>query len=297
MPGESLQTKMEAYFQSLAQHAPQTTVNSHKSSIPPFVSFCQRRRISIDALDIAHVQAFLTPQLTSHSIQTVKGYIDSLANFLAYVWKRDPAIVKAHIYHSSGGSSAGDEAWTNIPASASACLETTDRQFALVEMLIEYLRLRRYGSRKHAFVELLTATASRPSVIRHVNLGDLDQEDSTVLVSIPQTHAVSACGLLQDRSASLPSRTVDALQAYLDHEYVATEDHNHKPLFTTASGRVAPSTIRRSIKQASKESLTTPIVQHDTDDRIANEPRDDEPAQTVTPSDIWRYSLTQCIDH
>lgn len=297
MTGEQIQTEMQAYFETLSYHAPRTTVNSHRDSIRPFVSFCHDRGISFEGLAVTHVQTFLTPQLASHSIQTIKGHIDSLANFLAYLWICDPAIVKTQIYHSQNRSSAKDDRiWTDLPVDASPCLTPNDPRIASVEMLVDYLRQRRYGSRAHVFVELLTATMGQFSVIQQVDVDNLNLNESTAMIRIPQTHAVSAYGLLEERTAPLPSRTIDALELYLDQERVAVKKDDYSPLFTTPSGRVDPSTIRRSIKQASRTSLTTPIVQHETDDRVENKLRDEKPSQ-ITPSDIWRYSLRRCIDH
>lgn len=297
MTGASTQTKMEAYFQTLSQHAPRATVNSHKSSISPFVSFCQTHRISLDIIDITHVKAFLTSKLASHSIQTVKGHIDSLANFLAYVWKTDPAIVKAQIYHSPDRTSTdGETTWTDIQAATPSCLDTNYSQITAVARLIDYLRHRRYGSRTHAYVELLTATAGQPSVVQQVDVDNLDLEDSTVTIRIPRSHAVSAYELLQERTVSLPSQAIDVLEVYLNHERDAAEEHDSGPLFTTPSGRVDPSTIRRAIKKVSQDSQTTPVVENETGDRATNESSDDEPDQTVTPIDIWQYSLTNGIE-
>jgi site-specific recombinase XerD len=298
MTEKPIETRMQSYFQTLSQHAPQTTVNSHRSSIRPFVTFCLEIGVSSrDVLSVTHVHEFLKSRLASHSTETIKGHIDSLANFLAYVWTSDPAIVKARIYDSPNEFSTGGGAtWADISAAASPGLDANDPQIAAVEMLLDYLRHRRYGSRIHALVELLTATAGQPSVVQQVDVDDLDRNESRVTIQISQTHAVSAHGLLQERTVSLPSRTMDALGVYLDHERVVVEDDDCPPLFTTPAGRVDPSTIRKSIKKASQTSLTTPVVERSICDRSATDSRDDEPVQTVTPSEIWQYSLTQRID-
>lgn len=288
-----IETNGQFYLQCLSQNAPTSTYNSHKASIRPFINFCELRGITLDCLDVAHVREFVETRFGSNAVETIKGHVDSLANFLGYVWRTDPAVVKTQIYHSVDAPSAEDEVMLcDLPAAASPSLNADDERLTAVEMLIDYLRKRHYGNRTHAYVELIIATASQPSVVRQLDVDDFDRDESRITIVIPESHAVSANGLLRERTVDLSSQAGEALGLYLDHEHVSVANDDRDPLFTTASGRVDESTVWRAIKKVSKKSLTTPVTRSTTDS-TAIESTDDDPIQTVTPSDIWRYSLTQ----
>lgn len=282
------------YFQALSRRAPQPTVNSHRSAIRPFVAFCQERGHSSDNLEIADICEFIASQYATQSKRTLKGYIASLSNFLAFLWTTGPAIIKARIIHYLNRLSTRNGGVPGkIPTLDPRYFESDDPRVAAVETLLTHLRDGRFGTRTHALVELLLATTAPSSAIRYVNVGDLNQSESTVVVQVSEAYAVGEYNLLEERTISLPSCTLEALQTYMKYERIGGEDEEVDSLFTTSNGRISASTVRESIKRASTERLATPTIPSDGEQTTRQS--QDGASRVVTPSDIWQYSLRQRV--
>ncbi|MDR5657308.1 site-specific integrase [Halodesulfurarchaeum sp. HSR-GB] len=115
--------------------------------------------------------------------------------------------------------------------------------------LLDYYRNNEtlYGTRRHAFFELLWHTGARQGGIRGLDLQDVElQDDPTVNF---RHRPGSGTPLKNKRAGERPvgiSETVaDVLRTYVRvHRHKKVDDHQRSPFLTTTRGRPSPQTLR-----------------------------------------------------
>ncbi|MFP9062333.1 tyrosine-type recombinase/integrase [Natrialbaceae archaeon A-chndr2] len=295
-----LKDGVDVYLQNLQQKAANTTYLSHQTALNEFINQC-RTRANVDVSSIEKVVVQFIKKLlttTPYSLSTISGYVCTLSNFIAYFNQHDPELVKANIV-----AEFDDDATprlrsikTNLfPRVVNDCGSNLTLK-TRVEELISYLRQRQFGTRTHAFAEVLLDTKSRPGVVQQLNLSDLDFENNTLRMKILDTHLVGSTDLVTEFITRLDSRTVDALQAYTGHERTSVAHEDIDSLFTTSHGRASDSTFRRSIKQASEAVDTYSSPQSTYSKTQTSTPRPETQYESICPSDLWKYSISRVIE-
>lgn len=101
------------------------------------------------------------------------------------------------------------------------------------------------GSREHAFLELAWWTGARIGALRGLDVDDVDLEDAYVRFRHrPDQDTPLKNGADGERVVGIGEAVVDAVRGYLEERPAATDRHGRRPLFASAAGRVATSTLR-----------------------------------------------------
>lgn len=272
-------SSLDTYLDCIAGTVPDTTVHSHRSQLLSFHDWVTSGPVDQDTNPEDIVVSFLQSRFpdSETSQATIRGHISTIANFFAYHYERDPAIVTMKLASALRECPDADLVAIGDRISHDSSSKSNSRFQVLIPDLVTALRRRQFGTRTHVYVELLIDTRSRPKQVRQINLSDLDIETGHVRVGIPETHLVSSTGLLTERVVSLSATTLDALETYIEYEREKPDVSDRPPLLTTYSGQVSPSTVRRSVKQMcdarSQESVN--------------------PSESVTPNEIWRYAMSK----
>lgn len=290
-----------AYLCTLSNSVPDSTYQSHQTTVTKFVRWCRDKAIDREELQEAHVVEFIEFLVFEEdlSIDTAAGHTSSLSNFLSFLYQQDPEIVKIRIASRLQQSPVSDlEAVGKQTANIiDADRVSTEASLQAVEALLAYLRNRRFGTRTHAYVELLRDTRSRPEQVRRLNLSDLSLDEKTVAIGIADTHVVRTAGLVTERSVELSAPTIDALETYINYERKEGTEGTCRPVFTTVHGRASPSTLRRSIKRASTTVAGDSAFQSEPTDDLNEGAESSEQLPPVVPTDIWRHAITTIPDH
>lgn len=244
-----LETMGDIYLRVLRQKAASTTYHSHKRTLAAYRDWHPENGSINNCLDEECVARFVEELLTTTSLSTstVSGYICTLANFLAYWEQNDPELVKASIIAEFNPDSA-----SNLDEVKSHILRERDWRPTraarnAVNVLVSDLRQRQFGTRTHAFVEVLLDPQSRPGPLQQLELSNLNLENNTLVIEIPETHVVSSAGLVTERVVQLTPQATDALNTYANAK---------RPIRTVLVHSSLPQTgvrvIRRSVAQLSR---------------------------------------------
>jgi integrase len=273
-----------AYLRDLANLTSAATFRSHQTVVLKFASWYQNDDQDTHGLNAETIATFLIDMTeeTDISTSTVRGYLDVLSNLVAYHQSDDPDVVRARILNKGRLSQNGP----NFDRSA---YNLDDETQEAVETLLSTLRSRKFGLRLHAFAETIIASRGPPKQVRLLNLGDIDTDESEAKIGLSDKSVVGEAGLVTNRSVDLSHEAVEALRSYLNYERLSPNG-GEDPLFTTKRGRVASSTLRRSIKAASETALTQSCSDFGGNELLTETERN---PQHVTLIDIWHYALTK----
>ncbi|WP_169732094.1 site-specific integrase [Halostagnicola larsenii] len=220
-------------------------------------------------------------------VSTICGWINDLISLQSYIYHKDPTILKKRLLSELEGSEILDcrEITEDLLKDT---LESDFKEYSeRISTLVAYLRQYQFGTRVHVYVELILNTCSQPGCVRDLELEDINSDNGTVVISIPETHLVSKAGLVTQRVANISQETSEALEEFLAYERKEPTDISDSPLLTTSHGRVSESTLRREVKQASESAeeypgVASPLTRHQT--------------SCVVPSEIWQYSILQLLE-
>ena len=232
----------------------------------------------------------------SCSPQTTGGYVCTLSNFLAYLYRDEPELISLHLL-AHLRNEYDSEAETILQQLAGQLLSETGPSGATVrsiEEVISYLRGSRFGTRLHAYMETVVDTKARPEAIRRLDITNIDLAEKAATVGISDTHLVGDIGLVETREATLTESSVEALRWYLQKERNCDPARDSGPVFVTSRGRVSSSTIRRSLKRIS-ESVPPGLENSDSTTARESTREAQSPEQKVLPSDIWWYTAREII--
>lgn len=268
----SIETAVETYLRRFARVAPESTYVSHQTTLRKFARWLQNQGVSCQPNERS-VAAFAVTMLPDYSPTTIRGDLDTIANFLGYYLQTDPGLVKIRVAFYLEHEEV-DESHEGKLLELVSLLRPARVDHESVETVVSAIDQRKYGNRIHAFVSLLLDTKGHPTLIRQLDLQDLDLEAGTVEVKVSKSHAICKAGLMNRRVASLTYPTRNVLDTYLEYERNEISG-NSLPLFTTAHGRVSESTLRHTLK------------------KVCDEMASEELNQPILPLDIWRYAVSK----
>ncbi|WP_394324556.1 tyrosine-type recombinase/integrase [Halorhabdus tiamatea] len=276
---DGLHETLDSYLDSISITVPVTTYRSHKSQLSTFYEWYDRQTGSAKVTECDIVVQFAQYLFSEPgcSTSTIRGYISTVANALAHHHERDPEILTYEI--ASALCASPESELQGLGHQIVDGSKNEDEQNRVPRFLTN-LRQRHFGTRTHAYVELLVDTKGRPEQIRQIDLADIDLERSSVNVGVPDTHLVSAAGLVTERVTRLTATTVDAVETYIEYERPDVGDDNERPVFSTHQGRVNPATLRRSIKQINGNSS----------------PESADESRPVVPHEIWQYAMSTILE-
>lgn len=292
---ENLERVADTYLQTVSKSASDSTFLSHQTTLTKLVEWCNTNSIKGEDLREERVVEFITHLLSNEElgVDTVLGHVSSLANFLSYLFYHDPELVKIRIathlqQKPSSNLQAVSRQITNIP----------DRETSIesVEALLSYLRQRQFGTRTHAYVEILQDTRSQPEQVRQLDLSEVSLCENTVTIGIPDSYVVKTVGLVTERPAELSSTTIEAVKTYIDYERNEGVQTNFNPLFTTTRGRASSSTLRRSIRQASEAAANYSSIETTSEASLSEAVESNVQFEPVVPNAIRQYSITTTLE-
>jgi len=122
------------------------------------------------------------------------------------------------------------------------------------EDVLGYLRQFEYASRAHIVLELLWHTGIRLGGLHGLDVDDYDDDAERLHVRHrPQTETSLKNRAEGERLIALNQDVCRALDAWLNHQRPECEDeHGRHPLLATRQGRIAQSTIRETVYNATR---------------------------------------------
>lgn len=242
-----------------------------------------------DGVTVEDVADFIIWQFGESALATVRGRITELSQFLAYLQSGHPAVIKARTCAEIQSHPAQREVSWSVsdlqPQPSEVFIESVD---AFRQGLSE----QQYGTRLHAFVELMIAAQARAKPIRATSMDNLDLEEKTVSLQVHEKS--TAVSPTWSRTVELPDKTAELLSDYIAHDREPQPNTKPEPLFTTTNGRVGASILRRSIKNTSHTIIIAPYLNGD--DGPLEVSTEDEIIRTLTLDDIYRYSLNKIME-
>ncbi|SIS22197.1 Site-specific recombinase XerD [Natronorubrum thiooxidans] len=297
---QELDSTIQSYLCTLSNEVPDSTYLSHKTTLQTFCEWCITNSVRFDGPIEEDVCQFIQHLLwdSDLAIATVRSHICSLGNYLAYAFQQNPELVMHHLASPLVGASNPDLETLGKQIIGNRVSETSSVTSSdVIESLISDLRQRQFGTRTHAYLELLLDTKSRPEQIRQLNLKDLALKRGQVRVGIPDTHVVNTVGLVTERSVALTKKTVDAVETYVEYERDDVIKTEAEPLFTTLNGRASRSTLRRSIKRASQEAVSnSSLTQQPSGASLTEHDVSEIQPQPITPNDVWQYATSKILE-
>lgn len=287
------------YIDALRSTVSESTFRSHQTPLYLFVSWLCNNEYKQPVVNEEFVAKFTVDIFDAYKTKTLNSYLSALANFLAYYYQDDPKLVKLRILTCIHRiqPSIFDTILTEIEPVLTPNDADKSPSLGQVEKLISYLRHCQYASRIHVYVELLLDTRNRPNQVRNIDLRDLDLEKGTVTVGVSDMYVVGKTGLVSERLVVLSERSLDALESYIEYERIDPSSNNQYPLLTTDYGRVSSGTIRRSLRQASEAADEFHSQQSTGTESSGDQPLSKGEIQTVTPRDIWRYTVSNLVNN
>ncbi|WP_410765652.1 tyrosine-type recombinase/integrase [Haloferax sp. DFSO60] len=299
-PLEGLEEASSSYLRTLSQEAPGPTFLSHQTALTTFVNWLRKTSGPKSVSSMNQIAEFVNFLLSEkdQTMNTVCGHLYSLTNFLAYFTKSSPDALRFQISISlrENSSLAVHSVGTKFAPQFSDLSSSSPDLHCSAEAIVTYLQDREFGTRTHAFVELLCNTRSRPGQLIQLDRSDVNLENKKLSVGISNNYLVSSVGLLNQRTAELSHSTSTALRTYIEHERKAVTGSESNPLFTTSHGRISASTLRRSFKLASEAASDYSKFQNKLKSGHHPAQVSEITFQTLTPTDVWHYAISSTLD-
>jgi site-specific recombinase XerD len=133
------------------------------------------------------------------------------------------------------------------------------------ETILDHLRKFKYGSRDHILFAVFWETGARISGVRAIDVDDVDVEEQIIeLRHRPEGGTALKNGKNGERPVHISTKLCDAIDDYLQHNRIdSTDDCGRKPLFTSKHGRLAKTSIRRSIYKLTQPCFYSNECPHD----------------------------------
>jgi integrase len=119
-----------------------------------------------------------------------------------------------------------------------------------IEEILEYLNRYHYASRAHVIWTLLAETGMRVGALQSLDVEDFDAEEQIIKFRYrPQSGTSLKNNIASERTVALiQNETPTIIREYIDRRRTAvTDNHNRRPLITTKFGRIADSTLRKTV--------------------------------------------------
>lgn len=266
------------------QSLPRRTAWPYQQILSELREFTSEREGSLQDVGPVELARFLAQRWgEGYSAGTINGHLSRVGTMSALLWNEDPEVCRQKIALALTRRAGRYESMVKVD-------HLTDSERERTRAFIEWLRERRFGTRLHALVKMIVGTRSRPCLVRAIDLADIDHEQRTVVVKIPKSSLLRQHDIMNYRQSRLPSRSADALRIYCDRTRT-TPQQDQQAVFTTPHGRVHRSTVYRELRNKSERVLEDELEDTRCNTAEANEPREPESSQSITPRQLWKYTL------
>lgn len=288
---KDLRRSVDTYLRGIFNTVPDSTYFSQQTHLSAFLRWYHSKSpdtsTPLEELIVQHLCDVLAA--SGLALMTLRDRASTLVNLLVYHQPQDPEVAKQKLSALLLESSTSD---CQRLAKQISSDSVSDALQSHIQALQSFLEQRQYGTRTHAYVELLLDTKCRPKQIRQVDRADLDPQTCELSVNVPNTHLVSTAGLVTEYSLSISETTIESLETYIEYERTEISGSVPKPLFTTTHGRASSTALRRSVKQASEDTIQFQSHCSQSDSLRQTGSESEQDPQLVSPTDIWQYSLS-----
>jgi len=269
---------VEWYLHRRRNELASSSLKTHRSSLRHFTKWTEQVGIeNLNELDGRAIQRYLTwrteeaPTSVDHlAPKSEKTQIDITRKFVEYCETIDAVRVGLHEQI--------------LPFRVKEADEVRDEMLDMerISEIHNYLETYHYASRDHIIWTLLAESGFRIGALHSLDVQDFDPDNRTLRL---RYRPESETSLKNDRGSErlvglIRDGTVEALQAYIDDQRVSVSDeYGREPLVTTRNGRVARSTIRKSVYRWSCPQALGDECDHD---------------DSMTSSDAWRCANNAC---
>jgi site-specific recombinase XerD len=241
---------LELYLESREGDCRQSTLDSHRSRLKQFVSWCAMNDVeTLDTLGGRDLVDFKNWRRDDGNLEpaSVKTQMDTLGVFLRFCGDVEIVPENLHEKVQSTTLSDGDDV-------RSVILEHDE-----AASILQYLNKYHYASREHAVWTILANTGMRTGGLRALELGDYDPDDPSLSVSHrPESGTAIKNGPKGERQISLTDTAAKVLDDYIDGKRSDVRDeYDREPLITTRSGRIAASTVRKYVYKWTRPCATS----------------------------------------
>ncbi len=269
---------VEWYLNRRRNELAASSLRTHRSSLRHFTRWAEKVGIeNLNHLDGRAIQRYLTwrteeaPTSVDHlAPKSEKTQIDITRKFVEYCETIDAVRVGLHEQI--------------LPFRVKEADEVRDEMLEMdrIKEILDHLETYHYASRDHVIWALLAESGFRIGALHSLDVNDFDPDNRTLRLRYrPETET----SLKNDRGSErlvglIRDGTVEALKAYIEDQRVPiTDSFSREPLLTTRHGRVASSTIRRTVYRWSCPRALGDECDHD---------------DSMTSADAWRCENNAC---
>ncbi len=269
---------VEWYLNRRRNELADSSLYTHRSSLGHFIEWTDQVGMEdLNDLDGRAIQRYLTwrveeaPTSVDHlAPKSEKTQIDITRKFIEYCETIDAVRVDLH--------------QQILPFRIKEADEVRDEMLEMdrIKDILDYLETYHYASRDHVIWALLAESGFRIGALKSLDVKDFDPADRTLRL---RYRPESGTSLKNDRGSErlvglIRDGTAEAIQAYInDQRSSATDEYGRSPLLTTRNGRIALSTIRKSVYRWSCPQAIGDECVHD---------------GSMTSSDAWRCENNAC---
>lgn len=282
-------TVLELYLVERETDLAERTLRSHRYVIETLVEWCEDNDVQTVAdLDGRDLHDYRLDRRKELSGNTLRSQLGTIRQFIRFA-------------ESIEAATRGLAERIRMPE-AERHARDGRLQTEVADGVLEHLHRFQYASRDHAVLRMLWITAVRVGTARAFDIEDFDPEDQLLAVRHrPETGTPLKNGHRAERLLALDDRTTEVLSDYVEHTRVdVTDGHDRAPLFTTDRGRMAASTIRRSVYRWTRPCQRGHECPHDRDvdectaaNRVAQA---SECPSTRSPHEVRRGAISRFLN-
>jgi integrase len=291
---------IDRYLDALSARVVASTYQENKNTLMRLSDWVRHESQPIQETPAETIADFFRDLFSGsdRSLVTLRGDVAPVANYGAFLAERDPKILKLDIADRLCRASnpqpkaIGEQTLDGIYPEEL----TPDRFASRIDELLDRLRRRQFGTRRHVYAELMYDTRNKLAQVRQLDLSDIDLSEGTAVVGIPNTHLVAQIGLLSERTVELSPRTVDAIETYVAHERSTPDGDGDGALLTTKHGRASQAALRSAIVRESERVLEESRHQEDASEDQEKPAEFDCGPRRVTPNDLWKHAHLTALE-
>jgi integrase len=219
---------------------------THESSLNHFLEWCEQESVEdMNELTGRMIERYINwrvmeapDSVDKLSPKSEKTQIDITRKFIEHCAAIEAVPVRLHEKIQSPQLKQADEVREEM------------LEWGRIEDIIDYLNTYQYASRAHVIWTLLAETGMRIGALQSLDVGDFDAERQVIQFRYrPESGTSLKNDIGSERTVALiRDDTPKIIGDYIDKRRIAVADnHNRRPLITTKFGRIADSTLRKTV--------------------------------------------------
>jgi len=256
---------LEMYAEGRRDELSTQTLPSHIYRLESFTQWCAEE-------EIENLNELTGRDLYAYRIWRREGNGEDREEIETITLRGNLATLRAFLKFCADIDAVPEELYTKVPlptVSAAEGVSDSTLEPDRATVILDYLALHHYASRKHVTLLLLWHTGARVGAIRGLDLRDCDLEGDSPgiqFVHRPETDTSLKKGEKGERWNAISGHVAGVLQDYIDGPRDdLTDDHGRHPLLTTRCGRPTVSTLRDTMYGITRPCWYSSDCPHDRD--------------------------------